>query len=156
MKYDELAKVLEVNVLGASATLIAALPRMCARGRGQLVGVSSLARYRATPKMAGYSASKAFLSSFLEGLRLDLQGTGVAITDIRPGFVKTDIIEGIKNPPFVMEAERAASIMATGIEQKKRVIEFPLPMATLAKGAALLPNALYEQAWGGGQARGRR
>lgn len=146
MTYDDIASVIDVNVRGATATLLALLPAMVARGRGHLVGVSSLARYRASPKMAAYSASKAYFSAFVEGLRLDLQRTQIAVTDIRPGFVETDLVQGMKRMPFLIGAEDAAARIDRAIQGRVRVAEFPLPMATLVRAASNLPDALYERA----------
>ena len=77
-----------VNLEGAVATLLAILPRLCERKRGHLVGISSLAQYRGLPGNAMYSATKAFLSTFLESLRADLHSVDVAVTDVRPSFVQ--------------------------------------------------------------------
>jgi short-subunit dehydrogenase len=146
MTYEDIAPILDVNVKGAAATMLALLPRMVARKRGHLVGISSLARYRATPKMAAYSASKAFFSAFMEGLRLDLQTTGVAVTDIRPGFVDTELVAGMKRMPFLLSPDQAAQKIVSAIHRQVRVAEFPFPMARLMRTLARLPDAAYERA----------
>lgn len=144
--YADFEKVIDVNIRGAAATLVALLPRMVERKRGHLVGVSSLAKHRATPKMASYSASKAFLAAFLEGLRIDVQSVPIHVTDIRPGFVKTDIVEGMKSMPFLIDVDRAVDYMEKGIYAKRRVVEFPPQMAALAHGMAVVPPALWDLA----------
>lgn len=144
--YDQFAKVIDVNVRGAAATLVAVLPRMVERKRGHIVGVSSLAKYRATPKMASYSASKAFLATFLEGLRIDLQSVPIHVTDIRPGFVKTDIVDGMKSMPFLIEVDQAVDYMERGILARRRVVEFPPQMAAIAHGMGVVPPALWDVA----------
>lgn len=150
-RYDDFEKVIDVNVRGAAATLVALLPRMVERKEGHIVGVSSLAKYRATPKMASYSASKAFLASFLEGLRIDLQSIPIHVTDIRPGFVKTDIVEGMKKMPFLIEVEQAVDHMERGILAKRRVVEFPAPTAIAAHGMGLVPPAVWDLFMKGGR-----
>jgi NAD(P)-dependent dehydrogenase (short-subunit alcohol dehydrogenase family) len=85
--------VLATNVHGAAATLTAVLPRMVQRGRGRLAGVGSLASRRGLGGYSGYNSSKAFLSMFMECLRIDLRGTGVTATCIEPGFVATAMTE---------------------------------------------------------------
>ena len=55
--------MIQVNVTGAAATLATLAPRMAERGRGHLVGISSLAGWMVTPKMGVYSATKMFLRS---------------------------------------------------------------------------------------------
>ena len=139
------AQTLQVNVVGAFATLTAVLGRMVTRRRGHLVGVSSLASYRGLPQSAAYSATKAALSIFLEGLRVDLHGSGVAITDVRPGFVRTPIDRGqLAEPPFMMEVEPAIDAILAGIDARRAVVAFPFPLAQLAALSRYLPDALYD------------
>ncbi len=144
--WEHVEPVMRVNVLGAMATLTALLPRMVARGRGHLVGVSSLAQYRGLPTSAAYSASKAAVSTFLEGLRVDLRGTGVAVTDIRPGFVRTPILdESVRDLPYVMDLEPAVDIVLRAIDRRQAVCAFPFPLAQLAAASRALPNAVYDR-----------
>ena len=145
LTWEDCANVLAVNVAGATATLVAAIPRMVERKRGHLVGISSIASYRGLPKFAVYSGSKAYLSTFLEGLRVDLRSTGVAVTDIRPGFVETPMTEDNGKMPFVVTAEDAAGRIYRAIRARKDVLTFPLPMAGAAKTMAALPNAIYDR-----------
>jgi short-subunit dehydrogenase len=134
-----------VNMDGAVATLLAVLPRLCARKRGHLVGMSSLAQYRGLPGNAMYSATKAFLSTFLESLRADLRGVGVAVTDVRPGFVDTQMTTGASGPhPFLVKPERAAEIIVRGITKKSAVVAFPWQLATATRAALVLPARMYD------------
>ncbi len=149
LEYDDCAPVIALNVAGATATLTAVLPRMVARGRGHLVGISSLAAYRGLPKFAAYCASKAYLSTFLESLRIDLRGTGVHVTDIRPGFVKTELTKDNGKMPFAMTAEAAAETIWRAIRTQKAVHAFPLPTATATRVATLLPGPVYDRVVGG-------
>jgi len=75
LKWQDTARLIDVNIKGAFATLSAAIPIFLAQQRGQLVGVSSLAGKRGLPTSGAYSASKAALSTFLETLRVDLRAT---------------------------------------------------------------------------------
>lgn len=143
LRYSDIEGTLQLNMLGAAATLVSVLPRMVERGRGHLVGVSSLAGYRGLPKSAAYSGTKAFLRVFLEGLRVDLQRTGVAVTDVQPGFVRTPMTDDNKNPmPFLVEPEVAADHIARGIANRAAVVSFPWQLATLVRSAQALPNGI--------------
>ena len=108
LQWDDCATMLGVNVIGATATLVAAIPGMVARGRGHLVGVSSIAAYRGLPKLAVYSASKAYLSAMLEGMRVDLGPKGICVTDVRPGYVRTAMNEGAGKLPMELQPVEAA------------------------------------------------
>src|SRR5262245_11811980 len=85
----DVEEMVRVNLMGVVYTLSAALPEMLARKTGHLVAVSSLAGYRGLPGESAYCASKAAVNVYLDGLRIHLRGTGVKVTTICPGFVKT-------------------------------------------------------------------
>ncbi len=134
-----------VNLDGSVATLLALLPRLCERKRGHLVGVSSHAQYRGLPGNAMYSATKAFLSRFLESLRVDLRSVGVAVTDVRPGFVDTPMTAAASGPhPFLLKPERAAQIIVGGVDKRRAVVAFPWQLAFVSRCGLLLPPRLYE------------
>lgn len=145
IEWEDCAPTLSTNVDGAVASLVALLPRMVERGHGHLVGISSLAGYRGMPASASYSASKAFLMAFLESLRLDLRDTGVFVTDVRPGFIRTPMTASNRfHMPFLMEVEDAAARIVEGIEKKRRVVAFPRPLSTLARLAPFPPAWLWD------------
>jgi len=87
-KADE---IIRVNLLGTMNTVRAVLPAMLDRGRGHLVAVSSGAGLRAFPWAAVYGASKAGQKAFAEALRHELSGSGVSLTTVYPGEVKTSL-----------------------------------------------------------------
>jgi len=144
LSWADCKPIVEVNVCGAIATLTGALPGMVERGHGHLVGISSVAQYRGLPGAAAYCASKAFLSVFLESLRVDLHRSKISVTDVRPGFVDTPLTEGMKSLPFLVELEKAARTIARAIERKRKVLVFPLPMAAVGHLLEVLPGAIYE------------
>lgn len=142
----QVSRMIDVNVRGAMATLVAAIPIMLEQKSGQLVGVSSLAGRRALPTSAAYNASKAALSTFLETLRMDLDPSGVSVTDVQPGFVDTPITAKNTFPmPFMWDAEKAARHIADRLERAPRIIAFPLPMDLLTRLSRSMPYAIY--AW---------
>jgi short-subunit dehydrogenase len=126
------------------ATLTGALPGMVARRQGHLVGISSVAKYRGLPNTAAYCASKAFVSVFLESLRIDLHHAGVSVTEVRPGYVDTPLIESLKTKPFLVDANDAAKTIATAIARKRKILVFPLPIAAAGRLLERMPSAIYE------------
>jgi short-subunit dehydrogenase len=147
LSWDDCGEILSVNVLGAVATFTALLARMVARKRGHLVGISSLAQYRGLPNNAVYGASKAFLSTFMESLRIDLRGTGVSVTDVRPWFVRTPMTDQQDfDRPFLMQADDAAGVIVRGIEKRLPVVEFPWQLAAIARSSRLLPVSVWDRA----------
>ena len=142
---EDVARVINVNVLGAVNSVAAVLPEMAARGSGQLVAISSLAAYRGLPKSAAYCASKASLSSFFESLRIDLIGSGVKVTIIHPGFIKTPLTAGRKaDMPYLMELDDAVNKILGAIEKQKKSYAFPWQLATIVRAAMIIPNFMYD------------
>lgn len=144
LRVDHILDVLQLNVLGACATVTAAIPHLVAQGSGHLVGVSSLAGMRGLPTSAAYSASKAALSVFLESLRVEL-APDIAVTDVQPGFVDTPLTQKNRfEMPFLMSSDEAARRILRGLERRKAVIAFPWPTATAMRLVASLPRPLYD------------
>jgi short-subunit dehydrogenase len=137
---------IRVNVLGAMYLFAAVIPSMIERRSGRFVGIASLAGLRGLPGAASYSASKAALQAFLEASRVDLAPSGVNVTIVNPGFIATPMTEKNKfKMPFLMKVDKAARIIADGIERGARVVEFPRPMSLLVRFARLLPNAVWDR-----------
>ncbi|MBI2395564.1 MAG: SDR family NAD(P)-dependent oxidoreductase [Deltaproteobacteria bacterium] len=119
---------------------------MIARGHGHLVGVFSLAGIRGLPKTAPYSASKAALSTFLESLHVDLSGSGVFVTDVRPGYVKTDLTAGrTYKMPMLMELSDAVDVIMRGLDARAPIVAFPKPLASALGATRILPERAYVQ-----------
>jgi short-subunit dehydrogenase len=140
-------QMLEVNVLGVARTIDAVLPGMFARGRGHVVGISSMASYRGMPWMPGYSASKAALATYLEALRPALKRRGVTITTVYPGFVRTAMTAGtpFRKPVPMLEPEQAARYVVRAVERRPRDFAFPLSMALGMGLLRRLPNSLFDR-----------
>jgi NAD(P)-dependent dehydrogenase (short-subunit alcohol dehydrogenase family) len=144
LSIEDVTRTIDVNVRGAMATLVAAIPIMLAQKHGQLVGVTSLAGRRALPGAGAYSASKAALSSFLETLRIDLAPAGNAVTDEQPGFVDTAMTKKNEFPmPFMWDPAKAARVIADRLERAPRVVAFPLPLDVLTRLSQAIPFPLY-------------
>lgn len=138
-------RVMRVNFLGAVYGVEAVVPGMLERGRGQLVAVGSLAGYGGLPLTAAYSASKGALHNFFESLRLDLRGTGVDVTIITPGYVRSPMTDVNDHPmPFLVDTDDAVDRMVRAILRRDALLSFPLPMAAFAWIAQALPSGLYD------------
>lgn len=141
-----LREMLLVNVLGVAHAIEGVLPGMIARRAGHLVGISSVAGYRGLPWMPGYSASKAAVSTYLEGLRPGLKLRGIRITNVCPGFVRTGLTAAtpFRRPVPMLEPEQAAAHIVRAIEGRNRDYVFPwdarLGMGLLRR----LPNRVFD------------
>jgi short-subunit dehydrogenase len=143
---DAVKKVIDINLIGAVNSVHAVLPSMLERKSGQLVAISSLAGFRGIPKSAAYSASKAGMTAFFESVRLDVLHSGVDVTIIQPGFIKTPLTEGRKSKmPFRMELADALPHFLRAIEKRKKFAAFPWQIATIVRAGQMFPAWLYDR-----------
>jgi len=145
LKSEEFADVIDVNVKGVVNSVTAVIGDMIKRGQGQLVVISSLAAYRGLPKSAAYCSSKAAVSAFFECLRLDLHGSGVDVTIIHPGFIKTPLTAGRQaRLPWLMELGYAVGKILKATEVRKKSYAFPWQLATIVRAGLIMPNFMYD------------
>jgi hypothetical protein len=85
--------LIRLNVLALTALTRFFVPDMVARGSGRVLNVASAAAFQPTPSLAVYGASKAFVLSLSESLAVELEGTGVTVTALCPGFTETPLLE---------------------------------------------------------------
>lgn len=83
--------MVELHVLAPQRLVHAVLPAMLARRSGAIINVSSIAAFQSGPGNVSYSASKAFLNTFDDGLRSELAGSGVQVLTLCPGWTRTEI-----------------------------------------------------------------
>ena len=131
------AVVLETNLLAAVVTAEVVLPPLLAAGRGHFLGLSSLADLARIPGAPSYSASKAGLTSWLEALGLACRPRGVAVTNLRFGFVDTKMAQA-RWKPFLMSAERAARHVRACLDDRPLRRSRPRVAALLMRAAAAL------------------
>jgi short-subunit dehydrogenase len=142
---EQVAEVININLIGAVNSVAAVLPEMVQRDSGQLVAISSLAGYRGLAKSAAYSASKAAMSSFFESVRIDLRRTNVKVTIIYPGFIKTALTAGReKKMPYLMELDDAVEKILIAIEKGKKSYAFPWQLATIVRSSLIMPASMYD------------
>ncbi len=140
------SKVIEINVLGAMATIDAGTEILKKEGGGQIVGISSVAGFRGLSTTPSYSASKAALSTYMEGIRNNLKQHKIAVTVLNPGFIDTPINTHRKSRPFLISAEKGARLMADMIEKKVWSSTVPVwPWALITKLMRLLPERLWSK-----------
>ena len=131
------------NLLGAIHVLEPLLPRMVARRAGHVAVVSSVAGYRGLPYSPAYSASKAGVRAYGDGLRAALAPHGVLCSVVVPGFFDspmTDRFMGDK--PFMLSLDRAAQIVRTGLDRRRARIVFPRLLGLGIQATDLMPSAL--------------
>ncbi len=137
--------IIAVNLIGVFNTVEPLIAPMCARKSGQIAFVGSMAGLRGLPYAPAYCATKAAVHSYSESLRGRLAASGVRISLIIPGFVKTplnDSIEAVK--PLEISDTQAALLICRGLACKKPIIAFPLSLYLFTRVAKLLPVRLTD------------
>ena len=145
-KFEQMRATIDVNLCGAMATSEAAVELFREQGRGQLVGISSIAALRGMKGQGAYCASKAGFSKYLEALRCESWGEPITVTELAPGYIDTDLNRSVANRPFVMSAEKGTRIMADLIERQVgfRYIP-PWPWTLVAQFMKWLPIGILRK-----------
>ena len=144
---DVVEETIRVNVLGVVYAIDAVLPSMLARESGQIAAISSLAGYKGMPGESAYCSSKAAVNSYMEALRVQARGRGIAISTICPGFIRTPMTSTMTFMPFVLSADQAAERIVRALARKVKVYNFPRRTAALMWVAQRLPDWLLALAF---------
>lgn len=122
--FDEDHKMIEVNLLGAMAWMSQVAALFQSAKSGQIVGISSVAGDRGRVGNPGYNTSKAGLTTYLEALRNRLSRHGVNVITVKPGMVKTEMLNlpGAPRPMFAVTPEQAADSISDAIRKRKQVV----------------------------------
>ncbi len=140
-------RTIEVNVAGFAAAANVGMRFFLERGRGHLVGISSIAAlfgHRAAP---AYSASKAFIASYLACLRQNAGylGLPITVTEIRPGFVDTPLLPPGGWRPWVVPVDEAARQIRRAIREKRERAYITRRWRLGAWAVRLLPRFLLNR-----------
>lgn len=117
-----------------------------AQGHGHLVNISSIASLRGGGIAPSYNASKAFQAIYFEGLRInaDMARLPIHVTDIRPGFVDTDMTKG-QRMFWLASPEKAARQIFQAITRKKRVAFITARWSLIAWLMKVMPYGIYRK-----------
>lgn len=120
LDWEKEHKTIQVNVLGFAALAQISMKYFLERGQGHLVGISSISALRGDSECPSYSASKAFVSNFLEGLRIKaFKGKkDICVTDIQPGWVDTDMAKG-EETFWMATSQKAAEQIYSTIQHRR-------------------------------------
>lgn len=145
-RWEAVDELLDVNVKAVMATVHAVLPSMRARGKGQIVLVSSLAAFFGLPVTPSYSASKAAIKAYGEGLRGWLEPEGIRVNVIMPGYVESKMCREMPGPkPFLWQPEKAARLIKRKLAANKPRITFPFPLDYGCWWLSVLPPGISQR-----------
>jgi NAD(P)-dependent dehydrogenase (short-subunit alcohol dehydrogenase family) len=138
-------RIMRTNVIGMFDTFAPFVDAMRTRGSGSLAGVASVAGVRGFPSLGGYCASKAAVIGYLESLRLELRGTGLRVTTIVPGYVRTPMTAPNRyRMPFLIDADTFAHRAAEAIARGRSFAVIPWQMGWVANVLRVLPDGVFD------------
>jgi short-subunit dehydrogenase len=146
LEWEPEADTIAVNVTGFAAMATLAMRHFVDRGRGHLVGISSIAAIRGHGEAPAYGASKAFVSSYLRAVRHKCakQRLPICVTEIQPGFVATDMAKG-EGLFWVAPVDVAATQIVEAIESRRAHAYVTKRWRFVAAALRLLPDWLYNR-----------
>ncbi len=140
-------KTIDVNVAGFVHGMHFAFGFFKEQGYGQIVGMSSVASHLASGNAAVYTASKHFISNFMTGFRQKANklALDITVTDIRPGFVWSEMTEKNKNMFWVANTKSAVEQMISAIEKRKKRVYITKRWQLIALIAELTPQFVWDR-----------
>jgi len=119
--WDRVKSMLDVNIAALTHLTHLLLPSMRKSGRAAVLNVSSVASFFPLPNLAVYSATKAYVTSFSEALRIELQQTGVSVTALCPGPVETEFFSVATRPGDAANAAHYQTMPAFTVSVEEAV-----------------------------------
>jgi short-subunit dehydrogenase len=137
---------IETNVVGFTSVCDWALNYFEKQGSGHLVGITSVTGIRGNKEAPSYYASKSYQINYLEGMRQKafFIKKPIYVTDIRPGFVNTDMAKG-EGLFWVAPVEKAGKQIYTAIKNKKKVAYITKRWRLIYEVLKRIPNIIYEK-----------
>ncbi|MGB1204627.1 MAG: SDR family NAD(P)-dependent oxidoreductase [Chitinophagales bacterium] len=147
-RWEKELNIINTNVTGFTAITNAAFYHFQSQQqKGHIVGISSLAALRGGSRIPAYHASKAFITSYMQGLRYRAirKKLDISVTDIRPGFVKTEMTDKNDFMIWAATADKAATQIFSAIKRKKKVAYITKRWSIVAFIMRVLPDFIYSK-----------
>ncbi len=137
--------VAATNYVGAVSAGLAAARRLRSQGHGSIVALSSVAGERVRKANFIYGSSKAGMDGFFQGLADSLEGTGVGVLIVRPGFVRSRMTEGMAAAPMSTTPEAVAEATVRALRAGRPVVWVPGPLRLVFAVFRHLPRPLWRR-----------
>lgn len=142
---DHAVEAAQVNYVGGVSVCLRVAQRMRAQGHGSIVVLSSVAGERARRSNFVYGSTKAGLDALASGLSDAVQGTGVHVLIVRPGFVHTSMTAHLEAAPLSATAEQVADAVVSGLRRGSTVVYVPAALRVVMSGLRHLPRAVFRR-----------
>jgi short-subunit dehydrogenase len=141
----QINEIFSINIDGVLNSINPAIKFMRNQKSGQIAIMSSLAGFKGLPSSPAYSASKAAVRVYGEGLRGSLAQFGIEVNVICPGYIKTPMTDANNfYMPFLMAPDKAAQIIKTGLEKNQSRIAFPFRFYFIVWLVTLISNKITD------------
>lgn len=146
LEWSKEEQTIDINVSGFSAIMGEVYKFFSKQGHGQIVGISSIGALRGNAIAPAYNASKAFMSNYLEGLRKKAfqEKLPIVVTDIKPGFVDTEMAKG-EGKFWVATTQEASHQIYSAIQKKKKQAYITHRWRLIGWALKCMPNWLYQR-----------
>ncbi len=140
-------RTMHTNVVGFTRMVVAAYNYFAVKGGGHIAAVSSIAGTKGLGSAPAYSATKRFQNNYLDALAQQsrMRRLHIAFTDIRPGFVATDLLDGDNHYPMMLKVDYAARKIFRAIKQRRRRTIIDWKYAILVAFWRLIPSYIWER-----------
>lgn len=135
------------NALGFTRMIGEAYRYFAERGSGHIAAITSIAGTKGLGPAPSYSATKAMQGTYLQALEQQaaIRGLDIRFTDIRPGFVDTDLLRGEARYPMMLQPERVARLAVRAVDRRRHVAVIDWKYAVLTSLWRLLPRPLWRR-----------
>ncbi len=147
LKEEVELQTIQTNAEGFVRMTTAAFNYFKQQGGGQLTVISSIAGTKGLGIAPAYSATKRFQNTYIDALEqlANMQHIPISFTDIRPGFVKTDLLNDGKHYPLLMSSTTVAQEIVKAIDRKKRIAIIDWRYRIIVFGWRLIPRFIWKR-----------
>ena len=144
--FAEAGRLIAANYTGHVSLLNLVAARLRARGRGTILGVSSVAGERGRQSNYLYGSAKAGFTAYLSGLRNDLFASGVHVATLKPGFVQTKMLAGLATPGLLTaQPADVAEAAWRAYQRRQNVVYTPAVWRVIMAIIQLIPEAVFKR-----------
>ncbi len=144
-EFENAIDVMTVNYVACANLMLLIAEKMKLQGHGQIEIISSFAQTRPRVDNFIYGSSKAGLDFMARGLNDKLEGTGVSVSIVRPGFVRTRMTKSMQEAPFAVNADAVGKVAVDILKSEHRVGYAPSILKFVAFVFALLPTKIFKR-----------
>ena len=138
-------EAVQVNYTGVVSVSVPLVERLRRQGHGTIVYLSSVAGERARASNFVYGSTKAGMDAFAQGLGDSLDGSGVRVMVVRPGFVTTKMTEGLDPAPLSTDADAVAESIAAGLRRNAHTVWSPAPLRFVMSALRHVPRPIFRR-----------